>query len=353
MAAKRQPEGSSAPQCKCGCGQPTNWIYQLGRWGDYLRGHCHRGRARSEYKKRGLASRHPPAGEVPPLCGCGCGKATAWAANVGWRAFLFRHTPKALVEANHGPTPVCACGCGNPVAWHAQKGWAAFVQGHQRYGRQADRDHTRLLKAMAAAEVQATLQSAQLPTPTKYAGAAYQEARRRLVLGRACLRCHRGDVPIFGHHTVLGDDESLVPLCSPCHSAVHNINGRYSRIPRPLALGAPLLGIPDAPKSWLPPEGEQPPLCKCGCGKPVQWKRTRGWATYLKHHSSNAKVPTGTSQQEPPKCGCGCGEPVTFRHGKGWNAYRRGHGQRVLGMSYRQAARQQRELAAGAAIAAP
>ena len=80
----------------------------------------------------------------------------------------------------------------------------------------------------------------------------------------------------------------------------------------------------------IPMSGDTPPLCQCGCGRPVKWKRVRGWAKFCKGHGV-AKIPAGSKDQEAPTCKCGCGEKVTFRFGKGWNAYKRGHGQRVEG----------------------
>jgi len=39
------------------------------------------------------------------------------------------------------------------------------------------------------------------------------------------------------------------------------------------------------PVKNLPPEGEQPPLCKCGCGRSVAWnQRKNGWNKYVKGH---------------------------------------------------------------------
>ena len=83
-------------------------------------------------------------------------------------------------------------------------------------------------------------------------------------------------------------------------------------------------------RNYFPPEGSIAPLCACGCGKPVKWKRIRGWAKFSKGHG-NAKVSPKIRSQEAPLCKCGCGERTKYRNGKGWNEYKRGHDQRVLG----------------------
>lgn len=141
-----------------------------------------------------------------------------------------------------------------------------------------------------------------------YSTREYQEARKT-IMGRPCAACASTE-KIHAHHLVPGDDSTLIPLCVSCHAKAHhshaNVNGKS------------------------PPPGAIPPLCACGCGRPVLWKRVRGWGEYLRGHGS-AKIPAGTSSGPAPLCGCGCGEPVKFRHGRGWNQYRRGHGQRVEG----------------------
>ena len=39
------------------------------------------------------------------------------------------------------------------------------------------------------------------------------------------------------------------------------------------------------PVKNLPPEGQRPPVCKCGCGQPVQWSRQGNcWYKYIKGH---------------------------------------------------------------------
>ena len=147
-----------------------------------------------------------------------------------------------------------------------------------------------------------------------YGTYAYKDARRRIIKNRPCLHCG-ATKRIHAHHTIPGDNESLVPLCAACHKREHC---RLDGI------------ILENVKGRTPPPGEQPPLCQCGCGTPVNWKRVRGWGTHIRGHG-NAVVPAGTQKQEAPLCACGCKEPVKFRHGKGWNEYKRGHGQRIIG----------------------
>lgn len=130
----------------------------------------------------------------------------------------------------------------------------------------------------------------------------YREARKRLVEGKPCRQCGALD-RVHAHHEREGDDSSLVPLCIVCHPIHH--------------------GALRGAKPRRAPEHAEAPLCACGCGRPVAWKRVRGWAKYRKGHSG-AKV--GAERHGPaPLCKCGCGEAVMMRHGRGWNAYKRGH----------------------------
>lgn len=69
---------------------------------------------------------------------------------------------------------------------------------------------------------------------------------------------------------------------------------------------------------------QDPPLCKCGCGRPVAWKRGVGWNVYLKGHQLRRHYFEGP----PPSCACGCWRPVRFRPGYGWNIFLRGHGRK-------------------------
>lgn len=42
----------------------------------------------------------------------------------------------------------------------------------------------------------------------------------------------------------------------------------------------------------LPPEGEAPPLCKCGCGSPVAWnQRANSWRAFVQGHYENPPRP--------------------------------------------------------------
>ncbi len=217
---------------------------------------------------------------------------------------------------NENP-PLCTCGCAAPVTWQPGRGWSRYIRGHHLRGKPGTR-----LGAVTSEETKRKMSEAQRRRvkgkrrrdrepfgPGVYATHEYRETRRRLIEGRPCGKCGSSE-NIHAHHEILGDDESLVPLCRSCHGKEHH-------------------GHPAA-KGKLPPFDEKPPLCKCGCGTPVYWKRVRGWGTFIRGHGG-AKVPAGTRKKEPPLCGCGCSESVKFRYGKGWNKYKRGHGQRVEG----------------------
>lgn len=67
-------------------------------------------------------------------------------------------------------------------------------------------------------------------------------------------------------------------------------NAIYGRLKR---LGIPTRPLQEAytngkrtkPIKNLPPEGNEPPLCKCGCGTPVEWnQRKNGWRAYVVGH---------------------------------------------------------------------
>ena len=144
-----------------------------------------------------------------------------------------------------------------------------------------------------------------------YSTSEYRDARAA-INGLPCYLCG-STIGVGAHHLRPGDDSSLVPMCRKCHPTAHAAPGA---------------------KGPRPPPGEQPPLCACGCGNPVRWKRVRGWGCFLHGHAT-AKVPAGTSKQDPPLCGCGCGQQTKFRYGKGWNGFCRGHDQRVFGAHHR------------------
>jgi len=278
-----------------------------------------------------------PSNEIPPLCKCGCGLPCAWKRVRGWAGWRRGHhrrqqpseregkTPEELVElANRrmyppeGATPpLCACGCGNPTNWLPGYGWGRWLHAHNVRGRPGLRlgvkalDETRARQSKSLREHYAGIRRRDRePTgPGVYATSEYLQARADLVEGKPCCRC--GNLEnIHAHHAILGDDSSLVPMCKPCHASHHH-STPYT-------------------KRNQPPTGSVAPLCACGCGRPVKWKRVRGWATYCKGHGV-AKVSGKIRCQEAPACQCGCGEPVKFRHGVGWNPYKRGHGQRVYG----------------------
>ncbi len=217
--------------------------------------------------------------------------------------------------------PLCACGCGEAVNWQPGKGWSTYRHGHTQRGRPGSRlgavlsEETRWRMSEAAKRRYAGKRRRDLedtPGAGVYSTAEYREARAHLVSGKSCDYCGAAH-NTQAHHRVPGDDATLIPLCAKCHRAAHAAPGAAGQ---------------------HPPKQERAPLCACGCGKPVSWKRVRGWARYRKGHG-NAKVPAGSSQQAPLLCACGCGEAVAFRHGVGWNEYKRGHRQRIEG-GYRQ-----------------
>ena len=268
MATVKQPKNERAPLCLCGCGTLVNWRPGKG-WAKYIKGHHHRGKIYSEKVKANITLH---GGDInnPPLCKCGCGEPVRWKDGYGWFDYKLGHaTRKPKTEE------------------HKKK----ISEAHKKHNRGKRRRDNELV-----------------PGPGVYATWEYREARKRLVDGKSCSICGSTE-NIHAHHEIPGNDESLVPLCARCHPTAH--------------------AGPDA-KGANPPKRERAPLCACGCGKPVNWKRVRGWAKYRKGHGF-AKVPAGTRLGEPPLCSCGCGEPVKFRYGKGWNKYKRGHSQRVEG----------------------
>lgn len=179
MATIKQPENEKAPECKCGCGEPVNWMPGKG-WARYIKGHGSRGRpgnnlgkkfSEEHRRKMSEASKRRYEGirnrdlEEKP----GPGVYATWE---------YREARKKLVEgkpcmvcgstenihAHHRipgddsslvplcvhchPTahaeegakgqkppegevvPFCACGCGKRVKWKRYRGWAKFCKGH-------------------------------------------------------------------------------------------------------------------------------------------------------------------------------------------------------------------------------
>lgn len=225
-----------------------------------------------------MATVNAPPGEEPPFCACGCGELTRWAPGKGWRKYSGRG--------------------------HASRGKPG-----NRLGAITSKE-TRRKQSDAGKRRYAGIRRRDLdPTgPGVYATHEYKEARKRLVEGRTCSKCG-SDQNVHAHHQIAGDDESLIPLCVECHPTAHAAEGA---------------------KGANPPPGELIPLCACGCGRPVRWKRCRGWAKFRKGHGSS-KVSGKIRCAPPPLCKCGCGSPVKFKHGVGWEEYLQGHRQRVEG----------------------
>lgn len=220
-----------------------------------------------------------------------------------------RARPPELPPENKA-APFCACGCGIPVSWRGGFGWNRFCPGHHLPAIDPNTTSAKQSATMQAHFAGIRNRDIDPTGPGVYATKEYLEARKALVENMPCKHCGRTD-QIHAHHAIPGDDASLVPLCSSCHVIEHRTMG-HEYVGR------------------LPPAGQKPPLCGCGCGHPVRWKRVRGWAKFCKGHGV-AKIPAGTCNQAAPLCQCGCGEPTKYRFGKGWNAYKRGHSQRVEG----------------------
>lgn len=208
-----------------------------------------------------------------------------------------------------GDPPLCACGCRQPVSWREGKGWSTYIRGHSRRGRKSTEEHKHKISEAAKQRYAGKRRrdTEDEPGTGVYASWEYREARKAIE-GQPCSKCGSAD-GVCTHHETPGDDSTLVPLCRHCHPTAHAAPGA---------------------KGQQPPPGEEPPLCACGCGQPVAWKRVRGWAKFRKGHSG-AKVPADTRLQDAPLCKCGCGDPTKFRFGRGWNEYKRGHRQRVEG----------------------
>jgi len=213
--------------------------------------------------------------------------------------------------------PLCSCGCGNPVTWRPYCGWYMTLVGHSQKGRPGSRlgyttsEETKKKQSEAAKRrfVGKRKRDIENKGPAVYSTHEYREAKKRLVEGQPCLKCGSFE-HVHAHHQIPGNDDSLIPLCRACHASHHHATVYTKRN--------------------QPPAGSTPPLCGCGCGRPVKWKRVRGWAKFCKGHGF-AKVPAGTCNQEAPSCACGCGEPTKYRFGKGWNKFKQGHSQRIEG----------------------
>jgi hypothetical protein len=69
------------------------------------------------------------------------------------------------------------------------------------------------------------------------------------------------------------------------------------------------------------------PLCKCGCGKKVQWNSlTQCWNGYYCGHTPKIAKGCSPTGETGPLCACGCGEHVTWnKNYKGWNTYIHNH----------------------------
>lgn len=61
----------------------------------------------------------------------------------------------------------------------------------------------------------------------------------------------------------------------------------------------------------VPPSGEQPPQCKCGCGQPTPWLRVKNrWARYVKGHYTQRGPQSHTWEGGSAQLTCRvCGEP--------------------------------------------
>lgn len=210
--------------------------------------------------------------------------------------------------------PQCVCGCGESVTWLSGHGWARWVKGHHRRGQTSfsGKKHTLETRARMSEAAKRRYKGIRkrdtepIPGSGVYSSWEYKEARRDLLdPNPVCARCGVSE-DVHTHHRESGDDSTLIPLCRKCHPAVHGKLGR----------------------SRLPPEGQEPPECACGCGQKVGWCAGRGWSRYRPGHT-NLKVEASERYRKPPLCACGCGQPTTYKAGIGWNEYKRGHRHRV------------------------
>jgi hypothetical protein len=298
-----------------------------------------------------MATLKQPINEVPPLCSCGCEVQTKWMPGKGWAKWCKGHhlrdkpSPRrsgcyvspetrqkmsdshllyyakkyrpGRVAPEGSIAPFCSCGCGTLMQWNAWKGYGKWCPGHNNKGKPSTRlgvtitEETRYRMSKARSAYYEGIRRRDIdPTgPGVYSTNEYKEARYQLVEGNPCSKCG-SEEKIHAHHVIPGDDSSLIPLCKSCHASLHHGDENTK------------------PKNS--PIGETAPLCACGCGRPVKWKRVRGWAQFCKGHGTS-KIPCNIHTQEAPLCKCGCGETTKFRHGKGWGEYKRGHGQRIYG----------------------
>lgn len=100
---------------------------------------------------------------------------------------------------------------------------------------------------------------------------------------------------------------------------------------------------------------EKAPLCKCGCGRPVQGKydrtrKSRGvmkgdWHDFIKGHHAGYMTRV-TERGEAPLCACGCGQQIEDTHKVGnrrdgirageWKRYIHGHNKGRKGTGIRE-----------------
>ncbi len=77
---------------------------------------------------------------------------------------------------------------------------------------------------------------------------------------------------------------------------------------------------------------EKKKLCKCGCGKEVEWnKKSSRWNSFVKGHykQRSKKEIEKLKNQEPQLCKCGCKEKAKWNKNKiRWNEYLNGHAPR-------------------------
>jgi hypothetical protein len=66
------------------------------------------------------------------------------------------------------------------------------------------------------------------------------------------------------------------------------------------------------------------PLCKCGCGTPVEESKKKP-GTWNRYFSRHGRVRNPEQFKKPPKCRCGCGKAVPWMafHGS-WRRYAKG-----------------------------
>jgi hypothetical protein len=130
---RHPPEGQEPPRCACGCGLSVSWKRARG-WAKYRKGH-------------GTAK--VPAGsrsQEAPKCACGCGQPTKFRHGKGWNEYKRGHSPgnrqpRPHMRKDRGPAPLCACGCGQSTIWQSTGGWSEYLRGHRGgLGRKAPLD---------------------------------------------------------------------------------------------------------------------------------------------------------------------------------------------------------------------